>query len=185
MTGTTDDAAHPACPLTPDDIARIVTLLQAAVRRLREAGVPDEALARYEPECRRWMLRRGPRLVPVTRVWRVGALLADAAGNAWLVGDAVRVVEPPRPRNTAVAIERRRRMQELAWQGPFPRGDVVDFDAVPVPLRPGHGETEANPFCVVDGELMIRWDPRDAGTALRPLEGYLVEQTALRIDPFA
>ena len=49
MTGTTDDAAHPACPLTPDDIARIVTLLQAAVRRLREAGVP--VLLTLAPEC--------------------------------------------------------------------------------------------------------------------------------------
>ncbi|MCD7101642.1 hypothetical protein [Pseudoclavibacter sp. 13-3] len=166
-------------------LQQVRELLGQAVGSLREAGSRDEALARYVPPQRRWVFTRRARLEPVCRVWRIGMLLANEAGDAWIVGTTTRVLEPAWPRNTALAIEERRRLQELAWNGPFERGDTVNFEAVPIDLSSGgHGETEACPFVDVDGEIMVRWDPHTTGTQLQPFAEYVAEQIRLRIDPF-
>lgn len=180
------DAREHEREVNTEQLNQVRALLTQAVESLRAAGADDEALARYVAPHRRWMFTRRARLEPVCRVWRIGTLLVDEAGDAWIVGTTTRAVEPAWPRNTALAIEERRQLQELAWNGPFEPGDTVNFEAVPIDLNSsGHGETEACPFVEVDGEIMVRWDPHTTGTRLQPLAEYLAEQVRLRIDPFS
>ncbi|WP_420368470.1 hypothetical protein [Curtobacterium sp. L1-20] len=167
-----------------DGVERARSLLDAAVRTLRDAGVGDEALGEYVEPKAVLGIRRDPVIRSLGRVWRVGALLlgssADTAGGVWATGRITRVTEAGRSQFVSVSAEVRRAYRAAAAKGHFEPGDTVNHGATPIPVD---GSLVGSPgvLFVEDGTPLVRWSPT-AGAAV-PLAEYLDDRVGLLVDP--
>lgn len=165
--------------MSPGRAVRVA--VEAAVARLEAAGARDEALAEYVVPKRVLGIQRAPQMVPIGRVWRLGVLLVGARGELFGTGEVTRAVEPRHPNNQAVSQEVRRAHQLAAFKGPFPRGETVDYDAVPLDLAALDRGEPTGPLLVSDGIVLVRWSPSSGAST--PLERYLADRVDLLVDP--
>ena len=162
-------------------VGRARELLAEAAARLTAAGVPDEAVAAFEPAARRFGVLRRARLRPLGRVWRLGVLLLAADGSVRATGAVTRAVAPGHPGHMAVSAEERREVRAAAFRGPFPAGSTVNVDAPPIELSPDG--LRDGPLLLRDGRVLVRWSLSAGDGAARDLEAYLGERVALLLDP--
>lgn len=163
---------------------RARALLADATARLRDAGVPDEALGEYVQPKAVLGIKREPTIRALGRVWRVGALLlgssSDTDGRVWATGMITRVTDPGRPQFVSNSAEVRRAYRAAAERGHFTQGDTVNHGAVPIPLDDtlvgGVGV-----LSVADGEPVVRWSPTAGMTV--PLARYLDDRVDLLVHP--
>ena len=101
-----------------DGVQRARELLDDAARRLRAAGVPDEALGEYAQPKAVLGIRREATMRPLGRVWRIGALLIgsslESGGRVWATGAITRVIDPGRAQFQSVSAEVRRAYRAAA-----------------------------------------------------------------------
>ena len=159
--------------------------IASAVDRLTAANARTETLA--ELRIRRGIgpIRRAPKLVPITEVWRLGVLLlaADpgAGGRLFATGSVTRAREPRHPNFTSVSGEERRELREAARRAGFAPGQTVDYDAEPLPLDATLGSI--GPLVLRDDALFVSWNASRALDSLTPFEAYLAERVELLADP--
>ncbi|QTX06189.1 hypothetical protein G127AT_06445 [Agromyces archimandritae] len=146
-----------------------------AAAALAEAGARDEALAEFVPERRRYSIRRRAKMRPIGRVWRLGVFLLARDGTLLAAGPTTRAVPPGHPNYQSASGEERRAYRAAAFQGPFERGEVVNFAA-----RPLEPVDAASPLTIVGGEPLVRWSP---GAAPAPFDAYLAERVDLLVHP--
>ena len=167
-----------------DGVQRARDLLDDAARRLRSAGVPDEALGEYVEPKAVLGIRREPTMRSLGRVWRIGALLVgsslDAGGRVWATGSITRVTDPGRAQFQSVSAEVRRAYRAAAAKGHFDAGDTVNHGAVPIPLDESLVGGSGVLF-VQDDVPLVRWSPT-AGSAV-PLADYLADRVGLLVEP--
>ncbi|WP_375388833.1 hypothetical protein [uncultured Amnibacterium sp.] len=156
-------------------------LLAAAAARLREAGVPDEAVADLVPATRRLGITRRARLVPVGRGWRLGVLLLGADGSVRATGSVTRAIPPGHPGHMAASTEARREVRAAAHRGPFPQGATVNFDAPRIDL--GALGRATGPLFLRGDRALVRWSVSAGDDAARDLEAYLAERVDLLLHP--
>jgi hypothetical protein len=155
--------------------------LSAAAARL--AGVADEAVAEFEPSTRRFGIPRKARLRPVGRAWRLGVLLLAADGGVRATGSVTRAVAPGHPGHMAVSTEERREVRAAAYQGPFPPGSTVNYDAPVLALTAEALRDAPGPLLLRDGRVVVRWSLSAGDDAALDLDAYLAERVALLLDP--
>lgn len=167
-----------------DGVQRAQALVDEATRRLRDAGVHDEALGEYVEPRAVLGIRREPTIRSLGRVWRVGALLIgsspETAGRVWTTGSITRVTEPGRAQYQSVSAEVRRAYRAAATKGHFAAGDTVNHGATPLPLDASLVDG-AGVLSVVDGVPVVRWSATAGATV--PLEDYLTDRVGLLVDP--
>ena len=160
-----------------DDIRALVA---RAVSRLDEAGVPDEALARFTTPKRVLFVPRKPVMLPMGRVWPLGVLLLGRDGSLHATGKITRAVPAGYPGYQSPGVEVRRGYRAAAHNGRFVEGDTVNFDTAEIVLDDLDGST--GPLFVDDGAPRVRWNPTHPAQ-WRSLEVYLADRASLLIDP--
>jgi hypothetical protein len=186
--GATDaDAEAGAGAEAAGDTEAAAAALRAAlddlVRSLTGSGARTEALGAFEQRRSILGIRRGPALVPITRVWRLGVLLLDAQGGLHEVGAVTRAIDPGRVTNQSARAEERRDYRRAAYQGKFERGDTVNYDTTPVALDPANLYAGSGPLSLVGDTVMVRWNKQPGAAGLTPVAPYLVERAALLTAP--
>ena len=159
-------------------------LLDDAARRLRDAGVRDEALGEYVEPRPVLGIRREATMRSLGRVWRVGVLLVGASvetgGRVWATGSITRVTEPGRSQYQSVSAEVRRAYRAAAAKGHFAAGDTVNHGATPIPLD--ESLVGGDGVLFVDGGVpLVRWSAA-AGAAV-PVADYLADRVGLLVEP--
>lgn len=167
-----------------DGVQRARELLDDAARRLRAAGVPDEALGEYVQPKAVLGIRRDATMRPLGRVWRVGALLIgsslESGGRIWATGAITRVTDPGRAQFQSVSAEVRRAYRAAAAKGHFAAGDTVNHGATAIALD-GTLVDATGVLFVEDDVPLVRWSPA-AGSAV-PLADYLADRVGLLVEP--
>jgi len=167
-----------------DGVQRARELLDDAARRLRQAGVQDEALGEYVEPKAVLGIRREPTMRDLGRVWRIGALLVGASvttgGRVWATGSITRVTEPGRSQFQSVSAEVRRAYRAAAAKGHFTPGDTVNHGATPIPLDETLVDGDGVLF-VRDDVPLVRWSP--TADVSVPLADYLRDRVGLLVDP--
>jgi hypothetical protein len=164
-------------------VAAAGALLADTAERLRAAGVPDQAVADFEPATRRFGVPRRARLRPRGRAWRLGVLLLAADGSVRATGAVTRAVPPGHPGHVAASTEARREVRAAAFRGPFAPGETVNFDAPPIELTAAALRTATGPLFVRDGRVLVRWSVSAGADAARDLAPYLAERAELLLVP--
>jgi hypothetical protein len=163
--------------------AALRSMLDDLVVRLTESGARSEALGAFEQKRSILGIRRGPVLVPITRVWRLGVLLLDVQGGLHELGGVTRAVDPGRVTNQSPRAEERRDYRRAAYQGKFDEGDTVNYDTVPVPLDLPSLRQGAGPLVLRGDTVLVRWNKQPGDQALTPLVPYLADRAALLTAP--
>ena len=146
-------------------------------------GARDEALAEYVPERRTLGIPRAARMMPVGRVWRLGALLVTADGRLLATGRVVRAERPVRRSTPAAAIAEQRAYAAAAVKGGFAEGETVNFGAEWVDPVELEASGASGPVVVVGGDaLFVRWSPAQPD-ALTSLDRYLADRVELLVNP--
>lgn len=166
----------------------VTEAVREAAVKLRDAGVPPEALALFIPERRKLLIRRKATMQPLGEVWRLGTLLVGTDPSApalFVAGRATRSAVRPYPGNQSVSREERRDIAAAALHGGYPEGTAVNFDALPVPLdEPSFtGLAPDLPLGVVGGELRVRWRAGAPLDGAQTLAAYLAERVELLAHP--
>lgn len=163
-------------------LMRIAALAGAAVAALRAGAARTETLADLEPERRVLGITRAARMVPRGRVWRLGVLLLDDAGDVLEAGRVVRAERPARRSVPAAAVAEQRALRAAAVKGGIPEGETVNFDASPIDLDELARAGASGPLVLRDGEVFVRWSPAQPD-ALTALDGYLADRVDLLVHP--
>ena len=156
--------------MTPDDIP---AALDAARRRLEDAGAPDEVVAEWSVP-RLLGIPRPPRLSVLGRAWRLGTLLLLRDGTLRATGVTIRSGEPAHSAMRSRIAEDRLALQIAARRGRIRDGETVDVDTRPVP------DATTSPLLVRDGTVFVRWA---ASAPPRELGAYLDERVELLLHP--
>ncbi|MCS5719974.1 hypothetical protein N1027_17725 [Herbiconiux sp. CPCC 205763] len=181
-TGAGETGAEVAAAAAAASAALRVTL-DDLVRSLTESGARTEALGAFKQRRSILGIRRGPVLVPITRVWRLGVLLLDAEGRLHEVGAVTRAIDPGRVTNQSPRAEERRDYRRAAYQGAFDRGDTVNYDTTPIALDAASLIAGSGPVALADGTVMVRWNKQPGPAGLTPVAAYLAERAALLTAP--
>ena len=160
-----------------DDVRALVA---RAVSRLDEAGVPDEALARFTTPKRVLFVPRKPVMLPVGRVWPLGVLLLGRDGSLHATGKITRAVPAGYPGYQSPGVEVRRGYRAAAHAGRFAEGDTVNFDTVPI--DPAALSESTTPLFVDGGRPRVRWNPTHPAQSVA-LDSYLADRVGLLLDP--
>ncbi|MGX5681255.1 hypothetical protein [Schumannella luteola] len=145
-------------------------MLEHAVARLDQGGVPDEALAMLRGPRRIGPVLRGPKFIAQGRAWRLGVLLLSRNGELYATGTVTRAIVPKDfAANKSPAEEARRELQRAAARGPFSRGESVNHG-----YRPALGDTVIER----DGALLLRLPDAEV-----PLETYLDDRIRTALEP--
>jgi hypothetical protein len=163
-------------------IAGIRESLARAVRRLDEAGVPDEALAVFTTPKRVLFVQRAPVMLPVGRVWPLGVLLLGRDGSLHATGKITRAVPAGYPGYQSPGVEVRRGYRAAAHAGRFVEGDTVNFDTTEVVVEPGALDAASSPLYIEGGQARVRWNPTHPSQS-RSLDVYLDDRVGLLLDP--
>jgi len=164
--------------------------ITSAIARLSAANARTESLAELRTPRRIGPVRRASKLVPVAEVWRLGVLLLSAGlegtgpddtGRLFATGAVTQARDPRHPNFTSVSGEERREVREAARRAGFAAGQVVNFDALPLPLDGTLGSV--GPLVLRDGQLFVSWDATRAPASLTAFAAYLVERVELLADP--
>lgn len=166
-------------PITPE----IRTLLDRALQRLSSAQARTEALAEWVPEHRVLLVPRPAVLRSRGRVWRLGVFLLGADGTLYETGLATRALEPGRPGYQSLSAEQRRAYRAAASRGRFPRGETVNFAAVPVDLDPDALRASTGRLFIADGRALVRWNARATDADAVDLASYLDDRVGLLAEP--
>jgi hypothetical protein len=162
-------------------VAEVKRLLGAAVERLAATGARDEALARFVPARRKFLITREARMESLGRVWRLGVLLLGRDGTLYATGSTTRATEPGRTAYQSVSAEVRRGYRAAAHRSGFAPGETVNFDAQPIVLEPRTIVGSAGPLVLLDDGAFVKWSETSA--ALTPFAGYLDDRLGLLVDP--
>lgn len=139
--------------------------------------IPDEALAELGERRGLLGIGRRPALTPVTRVWRLGVLLVDAAGEAYATGALTRAVPPRHSNYQSVSGEQRRDIRRLAYESSaFREGESINYAAVRLDLDDEALARGSGPLLLVDGMVTVEWA---RGQSRMPLGRYLQDRRAL------
>lgn len=155
----------------------------AAAERLAAAGARDEALAEYLGRRRVLLIPRDPVMRPVGRVWRIGVLLLDAAGNAYATGSTTRAIDPGRRGYTSESARDRAEDRAAARRGRFPEGETVNFGWRRLDLDDDALRASNGPLVLVDEVPTVRWSVGRGGSSTTELGAYLEDRVSLLIDP--
>lgn len=160
----------------------------AAVARLRQSGVPVEALAEYVPGRRRFLISRAAVLQPIGEVWRLGVLLIRAdvdVPQLYAAGQATRAAVRLHPGNQSVSREERRDIAAAAITGGYAEGTPVNYAAAPIALDEASLrllESDA-PLGIIESEggpqVRVRWRAGAGLESAQPLREYLFERIEL------
>ena len=168
-----------------DAAAAARAAIASAITRLTAAHAPTESLAELRTPRRIGPLRRAPRFVPLAEVWRLGVLLlateSDDGGGLFATGLVTRARDPRHPNFTSVSGEQRREVREAARRAGFRPGQIVDYDAQPLPLDDTLGSI--GPLVLRDGEIFVSWNATRNPDSLTPFATYLAERVELLADP--
>lgn len=168
-----------------DAAAAARAAISSAADRLSAAGARTESLAELRVPRGIGPFRRAPRFVRVAEVWRLGVLLLTAESGdparLFATGAVTRARDPRHPNFTSVSGEERREVREAARRSGFAAGEIVDFDAAPVPLDDTLGAT--GPLVLRDGELFVSWNATRSPDSLVRFAAYLAERVELLADP--
>lgn len=169
-----------------DDEAAIAGIRHAVARageQLSAAGTPDEAVATFVPARRVLVFTKVAALVPAGRAWRLGVFLLDRPGTLYQAGTTTRAVEPGRASHHSVSAEQRREYRAAAFNGPFARGETVNFTAVPIKLDADSLHAASGPLFISGGRALVRWNPSADDTTAMEFGTYLAERVDLAISP--
>ena len=179
-----DDGATSG-PSDSDPVAAVRIILDRAVDRLAAAEARDEALAEYVAARKVLGFTRPAVLRPVTRGWRLGALLLGRDGTLYATGAIIRAGEAGVRNYQSQSAEDRRDLRAAALRGKFAPGETVN-----------HGWTVLDPatftrpaattdlvFLAPDGSVRVRWNAALGDDASRELGAYLDERVGLLVDP--
>ncbi|MET0976423.1 MAG: hypothetical protein ABWX82_12200 [Leifsonia sp.] len=164
-------------------VAGIRAVLTDAAGRLAAAGARDEALAEFVPARRVLLVTRRAVMVPLGRVWRLGVLLLDRAGNPYQEGLTTRAVAPGRTQYQSESAEVRRAYRDAAFRGRFPEGETVNFDASPIELDAPGLRSSRGVLFVRGDDAVVRWSATVGDDAAIPLDAYLADRVDLLIHP--
>ncbi len=153
-------------------------MVDAARRRLADAGVPLDALGAYATPGR--IFRRAPRVRRVGAAWRLGVLLLAEDGRVLSVGEVVRATDPGRRGYAAESARDRAEQRAAALRGDFAEGEVVHVGWHEVDLDAVAAGAASGPLSGRDGTVAVRWS---AAGGFMPLEAYLADRVALALDP--
>lgn len=167
------------------DVIAVAAEIATAIDRLTAADARTETLAELHVPRRIGPVRRAPKFVPLTEVWRLGVLLLapDPRGGGLLfaTGSVTRAGEPRHPNFTSVSGEERREVREAARRAGFAAGQTVDYDAVPLPFDDTFGTI--GPVVLRNGEVFVSWNASRSPDSLTPFAAYLAERVELLADP--
>lgn len=166
-----------------DPITGIREALSQAVALLDQAGARDEALAQFVAPRRRLGFTRPAVMLPLGRVWRLGALLLDRDATLYATGSITRVTEPVRPNYQSLSAEERRGYRAAALKGGFPQGETVNFDATAVELDAAQLRSGRGPLFLRSDRALVRWSPSISDDAAVDLDAYLSDRVRLLVDP--
>lgn len=138
-------------------LAGIRLALDTAMVRLQEAGARDEALARLEIPRRLLLIQRGPRFVPVGRVWRLGVFLLGVDGVLHETGQITRAVPPGYPGFQSVSAEHRKGVKAAAVRAPFAPGEAINYDASEIVLDEEELRASQGPLFLDGDTARVRW----------------------------
>lgn len=171
----------------PRDEIRAAALRAAA--ELRDASIPAEGLATYEPPRRVLFWTRPARMRPRGLVWRVGVLMLGTDGAVYAAGRHTRAAERGRPGYQSVSREERRGIAAAALRGGYAVGTPVNFDAMLlVTAQPDAAPTKDafgpdSPLGFVGNEVRVRWSPSASLETGPAFATYLAERVSLLIEP--
>jgi hypothetical protein len=169
------DAPEPA-------LAQVAGLLDGAVAALRAGAARTEVLADLEPERRVLGITRAARMAPRGRVWRLGVLLLDDAGDVLAAGRVVRAERSTRRSIPANAVAEQRALRAAAVKGGIPEGETVNFDAHPIDLEELARTGASGPLVLRAGEVLVRWSLAQPD-ALTAFDRYLADRVELLVRP--
>jgi len=174
---------------------------RVTAQRLADAGIAPEPLAELIPERRVLRFFRKPaRMEQRDSVWRLGVFLLSSAETEsghrlYATGRITRAAERARPGYQSRSLEDRRDRAAAAFRGGFVPGEVVHYDADPIPLddelrtrldaQSPLGISLADPSAAPGRppELRVRWRPGASLDDAPTLERYLDERASLLVDP--
>jgi hypothetical protein len=167
--------------------ADIRALIARAADELARADARDEALARFVPARRTFVIMRRPVMVPLGRVWRLGVFLlgvvrAGEQTTLYATGSTTRAIEPGRPGYQSQSAEIRRAYRAAAFAGPFDRGETVNFDARVIDLHAERLRASSGPLVIQGERPMVRWTTA-MDEATISLDEYLKDRVALLTHP--
>lgn len=170
----------------PDDeriAGEVRATVAATVRRLAEAGVRDEALARYIPSRRVLLIPRPSVMEPIARVWRLGALLLARDGRLFATGSITRATEPGRSGYQSQSAEVRREYRAAAFRGRFAAGEAVNYDAVEIGLGAEALRSSKGPVILRADGAAVLWSAAASEASAIPFAAYLGERAELLLNP--
>jgi hypothetical protein len=162
------------------EIDHIRESARRAVRRLEQAGVPDEAIASFVRRKKVLGLERSPVMQPVGRVWPLGVLLLGRDGSLHATGKITRAVPAGYPGYQSPGIEVRRGYRAAAHAGKFAEGDTVNFDTSEIVLD--DVDADSTPVFLDGEQPRVHWNPTNLAQS-RDLDAYLDDRVGLLIDP--
>lgn len=172
-----------------DPAATVRALLARAADRLAAGGARDEALAEYVAARKVLGFTRPPVLRPVTRGWRLGALLLGRDRTLYATGVIIRAGEAGVRNYQSQSAEDRRDLRAAALRGKFAPGEtvnhgwaVLDTDALTRPTTTTITSADVV-FLASDGTVRVRWNAALGDGASRELGAYLDERVGLLVDP--
>jgi hypothetical protein len=149
-------------------LAEAQAAVAAAVARLTGAGARSEVLAEWRPGRRLGPIRRPDVVVPVGRVWRLGALLLDAGGALRRTGEVIQAQSLRFDNHQSNRAAERRELRVAIDKAGVAAGETVNIDAEPVALA---------------DVLEVSWNGSGDPGTLVPLAAYLRDRVELLADP--
>lgn len=183
--------------------------LAAVAERLAAAGVAPELLVTTVPAHR--VLGVVVRRASFRRIgegYLLGALLVTADGGVFEPGRIARASRQVLPGHQSESARERRDLRQRLLDARLPEGSTVVIDARPLPLDDSAAlaaergplvlraaaapspaaarPAAASPSAAAPGaQLLVRWMPTAADSALRPLDDYLAERLDLALTALA
>lgn len=154
-------------------------MLDAARRRLRETGVPTQALGEIIVPRRFLGLSRSLRIEPRGRAWHLGALLLGDT-QLYAAGEVIRAADDGRRGYTSELARMRSEAAVAAVRGGFPEGETIHLAWRGIDLDDVLDGGRDDLVFMADGELRIRWSRQGAPV---PLAAYVGERVELLAEP--
>ncbi|AJM77747.1 hypothetical protein C5C66_06740 [Rathayibacter toxicus] len=163
--------------------AGLAEVLTGVIAQLQRRGIDNQAVADLHTPRPLLGFHRKPVMIPVTRAWRLGAVLLGHDGALFATGSVTRAVAPLHANNQSASQEARREIRRAAFDGPFHEGEIVNYRCRRLAIDAAGLAEPGEPLAVRGSEVLLRWAPGLGDQGLMPVARYLADRLDLLETP--